>query len=716
MSESSLRVLKFIIGSFISFMLFIFLIIPIFLVLTDDGVDEVKADGFTIEKYDVLLDVKEDNKIDVTESITINFTSEYKHGIFKFTPLWSKYTPKNGKTIKRKAVLSNYRSIGDPFSLDVVKKKERIKIGDPYQYVGLGEKDYTIKYTYDMGEDPFNNFDELIFHAFGDYWGTEIKNASIHVNMPKSIEGYNVNFFTDKCRNEKVNDVVDYVVQDNQLIANFNSEKYYQKQLDLYCSEAYHQNSDGSCDELNFDLAYDPLESSLTVDIELPEGYFVGGSWNYGYRSFLVSLIIFFLTGFTIYKWIKYGKDYEKKAQTVEFYPPDNLNAAEIGYIYNKQQANKKHTIGLIVQLASKGYLKIDEVNKNIQITNLGMIKPKKPSETDKKVYEREIEVRKLKDADDNLSLAENTVMVHLFKEGDTKVLKANIDKFLEVRDKLVNEGYIEIVRDNEKEIRDKALLEEQKYNVAMDKYRADMEKYEEIYGDLPELSSMEKSVYDRLFSNGDQFILKEHKTLYKAFDDVEKDLRNNLNNKIQDVNSSKQIFGSIVRIILIVILNIVSYSMFEDLDPRFGILYSLSFICIFISIFFTIFMKRKTEYGELIIARIKGFRNFLNTCEKSKLEALVSENPSYFYDILPYTYVLNISKKWIKKFEDIKMPEHDMGNFNYGNSYSYYSFCDSISYPSYSSSGSSSGCSSCGGGCSSCGGGCSSCGGGGSW
>ena len=41
---------------------------------------------------------------------------------------------------------------------------------------------------------------------------------------------------------------------------------------------------------------------------------------------------------------------------------------------------------------------------------------------------------------------------------------------------------------------------------------------------------------------------------------------------------------------------------------------------------------------------------------EKDKLEALVMENPNYFYDILPYTYVLGVSDKWIKKFESISL------------------------------------------------------------
>lgn len=31
-------------------------------------------------------------------------------------------------------------------------------------------------------------------------------------------------------------------------------------------------------------------------------------------------------------------------------------------------------------------------------------------------------------------------------------------------------------------------------------------------------------------------------------------------------------------------------------------------------------------------------------------------EHPTYFYDILPYTYVLGVSDKWIKKFEAISL------------------------------------------------------------
>ncbi len=70
--------------------------------------------------------------------------------------------------------------------------------------------------------------------------------------------------------------------------------------------------------------------------------------------------------------------------------------------------------------------------------------------------------------------------------------------------------------------------------------------------------------------------------------------------------------------------------------------------------------LVKKTKYGNELYGKIKGFKNFLETVEKEKLEELVMENPKYFYDILPYTYVLEISDKWIEKFETISMKSPD--------------------------------------------------------
>lgn len=65
-------------------------------------------------------------------------------------------------------------------------------------------------------------------------------------------------------------------------------------------------------------------------------------------------------------------------------------------------------------------------------------------------------------------------------------------------------------------------------------------------------------------------------------------------------------------------------------------------------------FVRKRTDEAHEILQKINGFKTFLEKAEKDRLEALVEENPKYFYDILPYAYVLGVSDKWIKKFKSI--------------------------------------------------------------
>ena len=72
-----------------------------------------------------------------------------------------------------------------------------------------------------MGADPYKGFDEFIFHAFGDYWGTEIKNASLEIRMPSTtnISG-KIHFFNDKYRKKDITNKVNYYVVGNTIYAN----------------------------------------------------------------------------------------------------------------------------------------------------------------------------------------------------------------------------------------------------------------------------------------------------------------------------------------------------------------------------------------------------------------------------------------------------------------------------------------------------------------
>ena len=72
------------------------------------------------------------------------------------------------------------------------------------------------------------------------------------------------------------------------------------------------------------------------------------------------------------------------------------------------------------------------------------------------------------------------------------------------------------------------------------------------------------------------------------------------------------------------------------------------------ISLLFIIFNRKREEKATKYYERIRGFKDYIENVEKDKINELVLENPNYFYDILPYAYVLGVSDKWSKKFESI--------------------------------------------------------------
>lgn len=67
--------------------------------------------------------------------------------------------------------------------------------------------------------------------------------------------------------------------------------------------------------------------------------------------------------------------------------------------------------------------------------------------------------------------------------------------------------------------------------------------------------------------------------------------------------------------------------------------------------------IRRRTDKGHEMLQKIKGFKDFLETAEKERLEMLVEDDPAYYYDILPYAYVLGVSDVWTKNFEGIATP-----------------------------------------------------------
>lgn len=175
---------------------------------------------------------------------------------------------------------------------------------------------------------------------------------------------------------------------------------------------------------------------------------------------------------------------------------------------------------------------------------------------------------------------------------------------------------------------------------------KKDFEKY--MYNALSAYKNSENRVNIRDLRN------KFYKHIDKAAEILEIDL---IMNK-KTLYSSKSLRAGNTMRTSILFIAAASFGYFYYFGITQGVSTLITVICGMVSALVTLAIsgkiKSKTEYGMEIYGRILGFKRFLETAEKRKLELLLEENPSYFYNILPYTIVLGVSDIWADKFKDL--------------------------------------------------------------
>ena len=127
-----------------------------------------------------------------------------------------------------------------------------------------------------------------------------------------------------------------------------------------------------------------------------------------------------------------------------------------------------------------------------------------------------------------------------------------------------------------------------------------------------------------------------------------------NICNKVYIQKKLKAIILYIVGIVLFLIfalLNLV-YS-FTNLYVL-GLITITTFLCLLTYILCP-FLVYRTKEGQFVVGRLLGLKKYLEVTEKEKIEMLIKENPEYFYNIIPYAYVLNVSNEWIENYNFVK-------------------------------------------------------------
>lgn len=347
----------------------------------------------------------------------------------------------------------------------------------------------------------------------------------------------------------------------------------------------------------------------ITVRLTLPDGYFSkANSFDPTILLPIIIPILFAIISFIL--WYKYGRDI-KPVETVEFYPPEGFNSVEIGYIYKGKVADKD-IISLLIYLANKGYLKISEVDTKVLF-----------------VTSKSFQFTKLKNYDGS-NENERVFLDGLFSSSDVVTSSDLQDKFYLTMNKIKTNFSS---KKNEETIFEKSSLTKRLVVLLM------------IFITLIMLV-VSSSVITGETEGVAFLVISSIATFFFIFFTTW---------KISLTPTTKAfIFIWGFCFVGIPLLGTILPSLL--IDSSLIVVAIVNLICIVLMSIFYALLPKRTPYGTELLGKIKGFRRFLLTAEKEQLEAQVSQNPTYFYDILPYTYVLGVSDKWIKQFESIAL------------------------------------------------------------
>lgn len=534
---------------------------------------------YVIDKYDVNIVVNENNTFDIIETIDVYFNVE-KHGIYRNIPLKNKIVRLDGTSSSNKALISNL-DVNSEYESTKENGYLKLKIGSS-DITLTGNKQYIIKYNYNIGKDPIKDYDEFYFNIIGNEWDTIINNVTFSITMPKEFDTSKVGFSSGNDSFENNSNIL-YTINDNKI------EGKYEGVLGV--------------------------STALTIRCILPEGYFVNANikTNIIYSIMYVIPLLFLII--SIFLWFKFGRD-EKIEETSTYYPPEGFNSLEIGYLY-KGRAETQDVVSLLLYLANKGYIKIlklDEKSKDFKIV-------------------------KLKDYDGN---NENE---KLFLDG----LFANTTNEVTSLD-LKNNFYITINK-----ILANVNSKENKYKIFEKSASSKL-----IFVILMIIATFIIITIPPIFSYGDTsllifailcpglgftlmfaFLFTTNKTIY-------------INGKVKNSSLAVKIFGIVWGLMFggIPFAIMVLPSLLQDVTYLIG--YIIGVICVLGMTICLTFLPKRTPYGNEILSKIKGFKKYLEMSSKEELEIILNQNPTYFYELLPYSYVLGVSNEWTKKFENM--------------------------------------------------------------
>ena len=270
-----------------------------------------------ITSFDVILQVRTDGSLIVTENISIvSEHNQIKRGIYRDIP------QNRQRPVKPISLAMDGQS--HPYFTERRGNALRINFGDD-NYIPLGQHTYSFKYSVERAVGQFSNYDEIYWNITGNYWIFPIEQATATVVLPVGAQP----------------------IEDK---------------ISLYTGSSGTKGTDAA--------KTGALTFAITRPLEEGEGFTIAVPWQKGIISmpqvpwqqrpaFLVTLILLALFAYYYLAWALVGRDPQKRVVR-QYAPPKDISPAFARYL-TRMGVDDKNFAVILISMALKGAVNISQ-------------------------------------------------------------------------------------------------------------------------------------------------------------------------------------------------------------------------------------------------------------------------------------------------------------------------------------------------------------------
>ncbi len=330
--------------------------------------------GWTVREFAVLLEIRPDAGIDVTEVIDTNFEVS-KHGIYREIVIRYDVAMQQYALRFRLIGVDDGNGQKYPTSVSYEENRIRMRIGDASRTLG-GPVRYRIRYhverailwegTRAWGKDDANRDHAVLrWNAMGTEWGVPIEKSSVTVALPRPLD--------------------DSQISSDAWTGSFGAKgkNFTKRRIDP--------------ERIAFETQALRPGEAITIEVTMPGDAVARPGWikegmawladNFPYGVFPLTLALCFAA------WFYRGRDLPGRGSIVVSYePPDQLSPAEVGTLID-ERVDVRDISAVIIDLARRGYLKIEEIKSNSWLSSsvdYRFVQLKRPD--DLKPFERKLQ------------------------------------------------------------------------------------------------------------------------------------------------------------------------------------------------------------------------------------------------------------------------------------------------------------------------------------